>query len=69
MTRKEANMDIIRLLVNYINSNPDQRFGQILISLNVSQERDFENSSFNAINFYEEPQEMIERIIETMKGK
>lgn len=30
MTRKEANMEIIRLLVNYINQHPDQRWGQVL---------------------------------------
>lgn len=35
MTRKEANLEIIKILTDVINQNPDWRFGQILYNLSV----------------------------------
>ena len=68
MTRKEANMEIIRLLVNYINMAPHQRLGQVLRNTGVV--RDYwdekEQCMKWANHFNEEPWDMIERIKETL---
>ena len=70
MTRKEANMEIVRLLVNYINDNPDQRFGQILRNVGVVvdywNEQEMKKDWMN--HFNEEPQAMLDRMLEQMKG-
>jgi hypothetical protein len=66
MTRKEANMEIVRLLLNFINMNPEQRFGQILMNLNIVQ-RDNESGKL-VNNFYEEPEKTLERVKETLRG-
>jgi hypothetical protein len=64
MTRKEANMEIIRLLVNCINMAPDQRFGQLLRNTGVIIDRmeSGDNSPKWMNHFNEEPQAMLERM-------
>jgi hypothetical protein len=66
MTRKEANIEIVRLLLNYINMNPEQRFGQVLMNLKIVQ-RDNESGKL-VNNFYEEPEKTLERVKETLRG-
>jgi hypothetical protein len=66
MTRKEANVEIVRLLLNYINMNPEQRFGQVLMNLKIVQ-RDNESGKL-VNNFYEEPEKTLERVKETLRG-
>jgi hypothetical protein len=66
MTRKEANVEIVRLLLNYINMNPEQRFGQVLMNLKIVQR---DNKSGKLVNnFYEEPEKTLERVKETLRG-
>lgn len=36
MTRLEANREILAVLSNYLESNPDLRFGQALTNLNIA---------------------------------
>lgn len=37
MTRKEYNKQILDLISKYIDQHPNQRFGQILVNLNIIQ--------------------------------
>lgn len=71
MNRKEANMEIIRLLVNYINMCPDQRFGQVLRNAGVII--DWRDEELHIIkwnnHFFEEPREMLTRVQKTLEGK
>jgi hypothetical protein len=46
--------------------NPEQRFGQILMNLNIVQ-RDNESGKL-VNNFYEEPEKTLERVKETLRG-
>lgn len=67
MTRKEANMEIIRLLVNEINSNPDLRFNQILSYIGVTKtvrmyDDHHELLHFNNVDFNEEPTQTLSKI-------
>jgi len=38
MNRLNANRRILRLLGAYVNKNPTQRFGQVLVNLNILEE-------------------------------
>ena len=67
MTRKEANMEIVRLMVNYINMNPDQRFTQIIQNLNVVEydaDLDILKDNYN-----EESKVTLKRVKNTLRGK
>lgn len=66
MTRKESNIDIVRLLLNFINTNPDQRLGQALINLGIV-ERNKENNNLSNL-YYEEPDETLERVKKALRG-
>jgi len=66
VTRKELNTDIVRLLLNFINTNPDQRLGQALINLSII-ERNKENSNLSNL-YYEEPDETLERVKKALRG-
>lgn len=46
MTRLEANREILRVLSDFLEKNPDQRFGQALINLNILQ-RDYCRDDFH----------------------
>jgi hypothetical protein len=67
MTRKEANMEIVRLIVNYINMNPDQRFTQIIQNLNIVEYDG--DSDMLRDNYHEESKDTLERIKNTLRGK
>lgn len=69
MTRKEANMEIVRLIVNYINMYPDQRFGQILMNLDIIKNQGPYETMESAKKFYEEPTDTLERVKNTLRGK
>lgn len=67
MTRKEANMEIVRLIVNYINMNPDQRFTQIIQNLDIVEYDG--DSNMLRDNYHEESKDTLERIKNTLRGK
>jgi hypothetical protein len=67
MTRKEANMEIVRLIVNYINTNPDQRFTQIIQNLDIVEYDG--DSNMLRDNYHEESKDTLERIKNTLRGK
>jgi hypothetical protein len=60
MTRKEANMEIVRLIINYINMNPDQRFTQIIQNLDIVEYDG--DSNMLRDNYHEESKDTLERI-------
>lgn len=69
MSRKEANMEIIRLLVNYINENPDQRFSQVLLNLGaVTYDMTLPGASVWLNEFYKEPLAVLERMKKMVNG-
>ena len=60
MNRKEANMEIVRLLVNLINMHPDMRFGQLLQMAGIvlyDEER-----KVLLDNFYEESTHTLDKV-------
>lgn len=61
MTRKEANMEIIRLLVNIINMYPDQRFGQLLVNYKVIED--------DGDTFFKESEESLRNLKESLSNK
>lgn len=65
MNRKEANFEILRLLANEFNMHPDLRFGQVLQNLAVVATTYNEETGTVAWEngFYEEPQNIIARMI------
>jgi hypothetical protein len=67
MTRKEANMEIVRLIINYINMNPDQRFTQIIQNLDIVEYDG--DSNMLRDNYHEESKDTLERIKNTLRGK
>ena len=69
MTRKEANMEIVRLMVNYINMNPDQRFCQILQNLEILEDDGDYGEKGLIDSFYEEFTTTLERVKNTLRGK
>ena len=62
MTRQEANREILKLLSEVVENQPDWRFGQILINMNVLTRCDFVKCMDP---FYEESI----KTLENMKGK
>jgi len=56
-------MEIVRLLVNYINMYPDQRFSQILQNLEIIEDLDLIES------FYEESEETLKRLKRCMASQ
>ena len=63
-SRQNSNLEIVNLLIDYLIKNPNQRFGQALMNLNVLPRQ--ENSEL-ADPFYEEPEKTLERIQNTLK--
>lgn len=58
MTRQEANREIIKILSDVVERYPQLRFSQILTILQIIQ-----YTSMRIVDpFYDEPQEMLERI-------
>lgn len=53
INRTEDNNKLIDIIISYINNNPDIRFHQALINLNITLEDSL---------YYEEPSETIERV-------
>lgn len=51
-TRKQANLELLRIVESYILSMPDMRFNQILDMLNILPQEEF----------YKEPQEQLKNI-------
>lgn len=35
MTRQENNIEILEILLDYVKTHPDQRFGQILVNVGI----------------------------------
>lgn len=60
---------ILNMLRDYINENPDQRFGQALVNLGITIESS-DHPEFYKVHevlYNEEPQQTLERIDETFK--
>lgn len=68
MTRQEANYEILDVLKDFVKSNPDLRFGQLLTLLNIVESVmmfDDETQQLHSIwydEFYTESEEILERI-------
>lgn len=64
MSRKEANMEIVRLIVNYLNMHPDLRFSQALVNLDVSFDLSKEMGLYSGhvLEYNEEPEVTLERV-------
>lgn len=60
MTRKEANLELLRKLKHYFEMNPEIRFGQALLNLEVIKGDDSKI-------FYEEPTDALNRMNEQRK--
>jgi hypothetical protein len=60
MTRKEANLEIIRLIHAYAETYPDQRFGQILQNIDVV--RRSKSASTLEDEYYLESEELLKRV-------
>jgi hypothetical protein len=70
VTRKEANMEIIRLLVIQINQQRDVRFGQLLRNAGVIVDISNDEGPPRWSNhFYEESDKMLERMVKNLKGE
>lgn len=69
MTRKNANMEILRLIAMEVNQHPDLRFGQILRNMDVIIEAREAHSGFWENTFYEEPHITLERMIDQLKAR
>jgi hypothetical protein len=68
MTRKQANMEILRMMANYINSNPDLRFGQALRALDITRYEEVLSGKIpKSTPFYEESTETLNRVIKALK--
>lgn len=69
MTRKEANMAILKQLKHYLTMNPDQRFGQALRNTGVIVDFmvDGEYTPRWSNHFNEESDSTLERVIKTKK--
>ena len=69
MTRKEANLELIRLLQDYVTVNPDMRLGQALVNMGivVSHKGILDQGIVWHNHFNEEPQEMLERVVRIKK--
>jgi hypothetical protein len=61
MTRKEANLEIIRLIYAYVENYPDQRFGQILQNIDVV--RRSKSASTLEDEYYLESEELLKRVV------
>lgn len=83
MSRQEANIEIVNLILDAVSQFPDQRFGQILYNIGVATHRKvlspiFNNSDTNPIFdisyldiFFEESVDTLERIkpqVDTLEG-
>lgn len=63
MTRQEANREIIKILSQYVEDNPDIRFHQMLHNLNLEEQVFTESGEYLCKDLYNlEPQKALERI-------
>lgn len=63
MKRLEANLQILKLLEQYIQENPDLRFGQALYNLAIIKDVEPMNFSYiDRIIIHEEPTVTLERL-------
>jgi len=59
MTRREANLEILRLIYEYVYANPEQRFTQILHNMFIVYEND---KGGLRDEFYLESEDLLERV-------
>ena len=63
MTRQEANREIINILSQYVEDNPDIRFHQMLHNLNLDEQHITEGGEYLCKDLYNmEPVRALERI-------
>jgi len=61
--RREANSEILQTLKLYLDNNPQIRFSQALVNLNIiEQELDKQGNLITKDPFYEEPIDVLNRI-------
>ena len=63
MTRQDYNKVILQLITEKVMSEPDLRFGQILINLKVLKTVNTANVPGVEDPFYEEPEVMLKRML------
>lgn len=63
MTRQDYNKVILQLIADKIMMEPDLRFGQVLMDLNVLKTVDVANVPVVEDPFYEEPKVMLKRML------
>ena len=63
MTRQDYNRVILQLITEKVMSEPDLRFGQILINLKVLKTVNTANVPGVEDPFYEEPEVMLKRML------
>lgn len=64
---QEANKEILRLLTNFLEDYPDNRFGQALVNLNIVQPIDDSTYTLGVKDpFYDRPEDMLERVRKTL---
>ena len=75
--RQEANFHILAILLNYVEKNPDQRFGQVLRNTGVvvdvgvkdSSQHDWDSPDFYWVRgIHEEPMATLARMEATKRG-
>ena len=59
MTKKEANEELVKILNDLVQHNPDLRFNQILVVFNFV-------TKDSTIDFYIEPKDVLERVKERL---
>lgn len=66
MNRKEENKKLLKILEDYLESNPDIRFIQALWALGIIDREVTDSSGFETSfiidRFYEEPNKTLERV-------
>lgn len=62
MTRLEANLKILELIKEYLEKNPDQRFGQALVNLQILEEILVDSLKVIRDPWFEESEETLKKL-------
>lgn len=60
--RSKANKTILKALTEYLTKNPEQRFGQALVNLDIALEEHEGGPIYNHVDFYEESEDVLNRV-------
>lgn len=65
LERQKANREILQILIKAVESNPQMRFNQILVNINLTEPLSFGQgymAKVETIEYYEESKTTLERI-------